>query len=127
MLNEQIASASSKLVQFVHDLTKNIQRIVHHQDSGGPWQDLFQLRSDYARQLASLFDLLINQFFEQTSSPLILDPLQLWRSMQASIDTLSHVAPCSDLSCILTHLRNINGYFYNLLCHVQVKRIQVRD
>ena len=120
MLNEQIASASSKLVQFIQDLTKNIQRFVTNEDPIEHAQNLLQLRSDYARQLASLFDLLINQYLEQPLTPLNLDPVQSWRSIQTSIDELNHLeSPC--LSTVLNHLRSINAYFYNLLCHLQVK------
>ncbi|CAF0765518.1 unnamed protein product [Adineta steineri] len=68
MLDQQIESASSKLVQFIQDLTINFQTIFNNNfniNFNQHFIELFQLRSDYAKQLASLFDMLINRVIEE--------------------------------------------------------------
>ena len=124
---QQIESASTKLVQFIQDLTSNIQRSLPNQTIAENFQDLFQLRADYARQLAALFDLLVSRILEQyllkqpTPISFNLDPVHLWRTIQLSIDQLNALQR-SDLSVVLKHIRNINNYSYNLLCHLKVRR-----
>jgi len=118
MLDQQIESASNKLVQFIQDLTSNIQTIFTNKN----FLELFQLRSDYAKQLASLFNILINKFIEEYIQIQInLDPVEIWRLIQNSIDQLNDIQS-QDLNLIIKHIRNINKYFYNLLLQVKVRR-----
>lgn len=129
MLDQQIESVSSKLVQFIQDLTVNIQTISHKNVN---FNQLFQLRSDYAKQLASLFDMLITQLIEEflpnrtLQLTINLDPVQIWRSIQTCIDQLNALQ-WQDLTPIIKHIRTVNNYFYNLLLQVKVsvsKRVE---
>jgi hypothetical protein len=125
MLDQQIESASNKLVQFIQDLTSNIQTIFTNQN----FLELFQLRSDYAKQLASLFDMLINKLIEEylrnrtIQIRINLDPVQVWRSIQSFIDQLNEIQ-WQDLNLIIKHIRTINKYFYNLLLQIKVRTSQ---
>jgi hypothetical protein len=122
MLDQQIESASNKLVQFIQDLTLNIQTIFTNKN----FLELFQLRSDYAKQLASLFDILINKLIEEyhqnrtTQIRINLDPVQVWRLIQSFIDQLNEMQ-WQDLNLIIKHIRTINKYFYNLLLQIKVR------
>jgi hypothetical protein len=117
MLDQQIESASNKLVQFIQDLTSNIQTIFINKN----FLELFQLRSDYAKQLASLFNILINKFIEEYIQIQInLDPVEIWRLIQNFIDQLNDIQS-QDLNLIIKHIRNINKYFYNLLLQIKVR------
>jgi len=122
MLDQQIESASNKLIQFIQDLTSNIQTIFTNQNI----LELFQLRSDYAKQLASLFDMLINKLIEEylrnrtIQIRINLDPVQVWRSIQSFIDQLNEMQ-WQDLNLIIKHIRTINKYFYNLLLQIKVR------
>jgi len=117
MLDQQIESASNKLVQFIQDLTSNIQTIFTNKN----FLELFQLRSDYAKQLASLFNILINKFIEEYIQIQInLDPVEIWRLIQNFIDQLNDIQS-QDLNLIIKHIRNINKYFYNLLLQIKVR------
>ncbi|CAF0905870.1 unnamed protein product [Adineta steineri] len=127
MLDQQIESASSKLVQFIQDLTINFQTIFNNNfniNFNQHFIELFQLRSDYAKQLASLFDMLINRVIEEFLPNRIIqlkiniDPVQMWRSIQNSIDQLNDLQR-QDLHSIIKHIRTINNYFYNLLLQVK--------
>jgi hypothetical protein len=126
MFDEQIESASTKLVQFIQDLTRFIQTLAQNRTSNGTYHDLLQLRCDYARQLASLFHLLVNHILEQyclqqfKSIIVNVDAVQIWRSIQLSIDQLNALQ-WQDLSIIMKHIRNVNTYSYNLLCHLKVR------
>ncbi|CAF1547056.1 unnamed protein product [Adineta ricciae] len=121
MLDQQIESVSSKLVQFIQDLTVNIQTVCHKNVN---FNQLFQLRSDYAKQMASLFDMLITQLIEEflpnrtLQLTINLDPVQIWRSIQTCVDQLNALQ-WQDLSPIIKHIRTINNYFYNLLLQVK--------
>jgi hypothetical protein len=123
MLDQQIESVSNKLVQFIQDLTSNIQTLFPHEN----FRELFQLRSDYAKQLASLFEILINQLIEDyhrnrsIQININLDPVQIWRSIQSFVEQLNDLQR-QELNLIMTHIRNINKYFYNLLLQVKVRR-----
>jgi len=117
MLDQQIESVSNKLVQFIQDLTSNIQTIFTNKN----FLELFQLRSDYAKQLASLFNILINKFIEEYIQIQInLDPVEIWRLIQNFIDQLNDIQS-QDLNLIIKHIRNINKYFYNLLLQIKVR------
>ena len=122
MLDQQIESISNKLVQFIQDLSCDIQRSLTHDNA----RELFQLRSDYAKQLASLFEILINQMLEEylrnrtIQLRVNLDPVHIWRTIQTSIDQLNDIQ-WSELQSILKHIRNINKYFYNLLVQIKVR------
>lgn len=120
MIDQQIESLANKLVQYLQDLTWNIQTISNHENA---WE-LFQLRSDYARQLACLFETLINQFLTEyqrnCSVRLQLDPVQIWRCIQSLIDQLNAMQ-WNELQSILQSIRNLNRYFYNLLVQIQVR------
>lgn len=122
MLDQQIESISNKLVQFIQDLTCDIQRSSTQENA----RELFQLRSDYAQQLASLFDMLINQllaeYLRNRTIPLRvnLDPVQIWRTIQTFVDQLSDMQ-WAELNLILKNIRNINKYFYNLLVQIKVR------
>ena len=128
MFNQQIESISNKLVQFIQDLTVNIQTILHRKSFNENFFELFQLRCDYARQLACLFDILISRLLEDrllsrtNQSMLNLDPLQIWRLIQSCIDQLS-ANQRQDLCLIIKHIRTINSYFYNLLLQLKVRRL----
>jgi len=125
MLDQQIESASNKLVQFIQDLTLNIQTIFTNKN----FLELFQLRSDYAKQLASLFDMLINKLIEEylrnrtIQIRINLDPVQVWRLIQSFIDQLNEIQ-WQDLNLIIKHIRTINKYFYNLLLQIKVRTNQ---
>jgi len=122
MLDQQIESASNKLVQFIQDLTLNIQTIFTNKN----FLELFQLRSDYAKQLALLFNILINKLIEEylqnrtIQIRINLDPVQVWRSIQSFIDQLNEMQ-WQDLNLIIKHIRTINKYFYNLLLQIKVR------
>ena len=119
MLDQQIESVSNKLVQFIQDLTLNIQTISSIENI----HELFQLRSDYAKQLASLFEILINQLIQRNCLPQIrihLDPVHIWRLIQNSIDQLNNLQ-WKELNCITQSIQTINKYFYNLLLQIQVR------
>lgn len=122
MLDQQIESISNKLVQFIQDLTCDIQRSLTQDNA----RELFQLRSDYSKQLASLFEILINQMLEEylrnrtIQLRINLDPVQIWRTIQSFLDQLNDVQ-WSELHSILKHIRNINKYFYNLLVQIKVR------
>jgi hypothetical protein len=131
MLDQQIESVSNKLVQFIQDLTINLQTIFNQNiNFNQHFIELFQLRSDYAKQLASLFDMLINRLIEEflpnrtLQLTLNLDPIQIWRLIQTCIDQLNDIQ-CQDLQTIMKHIRTINKYFYNLLLQVKVRKNQL--
>lgn len=124
---QQIESASAKLVQFIQDLTANIQRSFPNENTAENFQDLFQLRADYARQLANLFDVLVSRILEQfllkqpTPTACNLDPVHFWRTIQMAVDQLNALQR-PDLAVLLKQIRNINNYSYNLLCHLKVRQ-----
>ncbi|CAF3192821.1 unnamed protein product [Rotaria sp. Silwood2] len=124
MFDQEIESISNKLVQFIQDLTVNIQTIFNKKNFNENFFELFQLRSDYAKQLACLFDILINRFIEgfllnRTNQIILnLDPVQIWRSIQSSIDQLNDMQ-WQDLCLIIKHIRTLNNYFYNLLLQLK--------
>ena len=129
MLDQQIESASNKLVQFIQDLTISFQTIYNNTNLtfNQNFIELFQLRSDYTKQLASLFDMLINRLIEDflpnrtLQLTLNLDPVQIWRSIQNCIDQLNNIQS-QDLHLIIQNIRTINSYFYNLLLQVKVRK-----
>ncbi|UJR15283.1 hypothetical protein I4U23_002236 [Adineta vaga] len=125
MLDQQIESVSSKLVQYIQELTLNIQTTCHKNiNFNEHFIELFHLRSDYAKQLASLFDMLINRLIEEylpnrtIQLTINLDPVHIWRSIQICIDQLNDLE-WQDLNLIIKHIRTINNYFYNLLLQVK--------
>ncbi|CAF3700352.1 unnamed protein product [Rotaria sp. Silwood1] len=124
MFDQEIESISNKLVQFIQDLTVNIQTIFNKKNFNENFFELFQLRSDYAKQLACLFDILINRFIEgfllnRTNQIILnLDPVQIWRSIQCCIDQLNDIQ-WQDLCLIIKHIRTLNNYFYNLLLQLK--------
>jgi hypothetical protein len=123
MCDQQIETVSNKLVQFIQDLTANIQTIFNHQNL----IELLCLRSDYARQLAALFDMLINKFIDEfvrnrtIEISLNLDPVHIWRLIQCCIDQLNDMQ-WQELDTIIKHIRTINKYFYNLLSQIKVRK-----
>jgi hypothetical protein len=122
MLDQQIESVSNKLVQFIQDLTSDIQINFTHENV----RELFQLRSDYAKQLASLFEMLINQLIEEflrnraIQLRINLDPVQIWRLIQSFIEQLDQMQ-WQEMNLVTKHIRNINKYFYNLLLQIKVR------
>ncbi len=122
MLDQQIESVSNKLVQFIQDLTSDIQTNFNHENI----LELFQLRSDYAKQLASLFEILINQLIEEylrnrsIQLRINLDPVQIWRLIQSFIESLDQIQ-WQELNLVTKHIRNINKYFYNILLQIKVR------
>ena len=126
MFNQQIESVSNKLLQFIQDLTANIQTIMNKKILNENFFELFQLRSDYAKQLASLFDILIHRYTEiSVLNPtnqiiLNLDFVQIWHLIQCCIDRLNNMQS-QHLYLIIKHIRTINYYFYNLLLQLKVR------
>ncbi|CAF1220993.1 unnamed protein product [Rotaria sordida] len=125
MFDQEIESLSNKLVQFIQDLAINIQTIYNKKNFTENFFQLFQLRSDYSKQLAYLFDILINRFIEEfllnriTNQIILnLDPVQIWRSIQCCIDQLNDIQ-CQNLCLIIKHIRILNNYFYNLLLQLK--------
>lgn len=122
MLDQQIESVSNKLIQFIQDLTLNIQTLNTNKNS----RELFQLCSDYAKQLACLFEILITKLIEEyfpnrtIQIQINLDPVHIWRLIQNLIDQLNNLQS-QDLDLIIKHIRNINKYFYNLLLQIKVR------
>ena len=125
MLDQQIDSASQKLVQFLQDLTANIQACVCQDTLPDHCMDLFQLRRDYAQQLGSLFDMLIHRLSDeyrlQRTAKLAcnLDPVHIWRSIQTCIELLSGLQR-KDLSTIIEHIHSVNDAVCRLLLHIKV-------
>jgi len=125
MLDQQIESASNKLVKFLQDLTLNIQTIFNNKNIF----ELFQLRSNYTKQLACLFDILITKLIEEylrnrtIHFRINLDPIQIWRFIQNLIDQLNNLQ-WKDLNLIIKHIRMINKYFYNFLLQIKVRMKQ---
>jgi hypothetical protein len=119
MFDQQIESATNKLIQFIQDLTLNIQTIFHHEN----FIELLHLRCDYAKQLASLFHILIEEFLinQNIQITLNLDPVHIWRVIQNSIDQLNDMQ-WKDLDVIIKHIRIINKYFYNILLQIKVRK-----
>lgn len=119
MVTEQIESLSSKFLQFLQDLTYNLQTSSANKNS----RELFQLRCDYAKQLACLFESLIMKFIDKYQQNccrrIQLDPVQIWRSIQILTDQLTSMQ-CNDLHSIIESIRNLNKYFYNILIQIQV-------
>ncbi|CAF3513203.1 unnamed protein product [Rotaria socialis] len=124
MFDQQIESISNKLVQFIQDLTVNIQTIFNRKNFNGNFYELFQLRCDYAKQLACLFEILISRLLEdcllnRTNQFILnLDPVQIWRLIQNCIDQLNAIQR-QDLCLLIKQIRTINSHFYNLLLQLK--------
>lgn len=126
MFDQQIECLSNKLVKFIQDLTVNIQTINNKKNFNENVFELFQLRYDYTKQLACSFDILITKLLDEFRLHRInqlvfnLDPVQIWRLIQNSIDQLNELK-CQDLCLIIKHIHIINHYFYNLLLQLKVR------
>lgn len=117
MIDQQIESASTKLVQFI----QNLENILFQKNLSG---NCFQIRSDYARELASLFEVLVLNLAEEQCSNTMkcfnfrFDPSAIFHSIQSSLDRMSCVANFSLIGIV----RNINEFLYNFLCHLKVEQ-----
>ena len=120
MFDQQIEAAARKLVQLVDCIEKSFCQ--KQMDPSVPL-----LYSDYARQLASLFHLLIGQWIEErhvnmsTTTEFGFDPLEYWYSLQSSIDRLNSLKN-DDARTVSQHISKINSYIYHLLYHLKVVR-----
>ncbi|CAF1248383.1 unnamed protein product [Didymodactylos carnosus] len=163
MLNQQIETACNKLTQFLQDIISNlyaylnVQYLNDDKDNKNnsntitesiSLTDVFHLRSDYAKHLLSLFQILISKLIEQFQSCnrvkilfnqfeiISIDPIKTWRKIQACIEKINEILQriiqqyqqsktteqLQNITSIIKNLKCINDYFYNLL--LQIKNVE---